>query len=116
MFKLALTLACFCAALAFAFAADEPPISTPVIAPDNSPAAVAAAEKEAEASARRDIEAGRLRIILLTVTVQGPYPRFDGETRYPHYIIAACEATPAFEAAAQAYNKTMRNWYATHKG
>jgi hypothetical protein len=115
MFKHALRLAAFCVALVFAFAADEPPISTPVIAPDNSPAAIATARKDAEVSARRDIEAGTLRIILLTETIEGPYPRFDRETNYPHYIIPACEATPAFEAAVEAYNGIMKNWHANGK-
>ncbi len=108
---------CGCMAMAAACAADEPPISTPVVAADNSPAAVAAAKEKGVASARRDIAAGRLRIVFLSETafIWGPTGHYDRETGYPHYPIAACEATEAFLAEVEAYNEAMRKWYAEQK-
>ena len=106
-----------CMAIAAAYAAKEPPISTPVIAADNSPVAVAAAKEIGLANARRDIAAGRLRIVFLSETseIHGPLGHFDRETGYPHYPIAACEATEAFLAEVEAYNEAMRKWHAEQK-
>ena len=105
------------AAVAAAQAVDEPPISTPVIAADNSPTAVAAAKEKGVANARRDIAAGRLRIVFLseTASIEGPTGHYDPETGYPHYPIAACEATEAFLAEVETYNDTMRKWHAEQK-
>ncbi len=105
-------------ALISAFASDEPPISTPVIADDNGRAAVAAAQEKGAENARRDIAAGRLRIVFLSETayIFGPLGHYDPETGYPRYPIAACEATEAFLAEVEAYNAVMRKWHADQSG
>ena len=115
--RLLLTCLCALVLVAVVHAADESPISTPVVAADNSPAALVDAKKQGVANARRDIEAGRLRIIFLSETafIEGPLGHFDRETGYPHYPIAACEATEAFLAEVEAYNDTMRKWHAEQK-
>ena len=96
---------------------DTPPISTPITPTDDRPAAIAVAAKQGEANARRDIEAGRLRIVYPSETafIFGPQGHFDPETGYPRYPIAACTAGRAFDAEVEAYNRSMREWHAKQK-
>ena len=117
LLRLPLIPLCACMLFSVAQAADESPISTPVIAPDNSPAAVAAAKEKGVANAHRDIAAGRLRIVFLseTASIEGPHGHYDRDTGYPNYPIAACEATEAFLSEVEAYNNAMRHWHAQQK-
>ncbi len=54
-----------CAACS-SFASDDSPITSPEIAVDNSPAAVAAAHRKGTETARNDIKAAKLRIVFLS--------------------------------------------------
>jgi hypothetical protein len=104
-------------ALSAAHGTDDAPISTPLTALDNGPAAIAAARERGVANARRDIDAGRLRIVFLSETgeIHGPLGHHDPETGYIRYRIAGCEATEAFLAEVDAYNNVMREFHAQQK-
>ena len=109
----------FCAFLVIATIsrADEPPISTPVTITDSNPAAIAGAKKKGAANARRDIAAGRFRIVFLMEgsVIIGPLGYFDPKTGYPRYPMDGCIAGKAFLAEVEAYNRVMTKWHANHK-
>ncbi len=46
------------------------PLSTSIISSDNGPLAIAAATRQGEADAKRDIRAGKFRILLLDIVWQ----------------------------------------------
>jgi hypothetical protein len=79
--------------------------------------AIASAGRAGAAQARADIAAGRFYIIQYGEPVDQPsfpvVPR-DEATGFVVLSLHNCEATPAFEAQAKAYNDTMRQWRHEH--
>jgi hypothetical protein len=79
--------------------------------------AIANARRVGAAQARADIAAGRFYIIQYGEPVDEPsfpvVPR-DEATGYVLLSLPNCEATPAFEAQAKAYNETMQQWRREH--
>ncbi len=85
---------------------EESPIKSPEIALNNGPAAITADKETGAATARADIKDGKLRIVLLSESVQlpGPLRQYDSGTGYPLFSVHACEATACFLAEVTAYN------------
>ncbi|MBA3353211.1 MAG: hypothetical protein H0U23_12475 [Blastocatellia bacterium] len=104
-------------ATAHVFASHDVPITTPIESADNGPMAIAAAIRQGEADAKRDIKAGKFRILLLDIVWQDERsaPVHDPDTGFVFYSVPACEATECFLAAVDAYNDAMKKWHADHK-
>jgi len=87
------------------------PIKSPTVAEDNSPAAIAAAQKQGIASATEDIQAGVLRILAYGDLVPTSPEDKDEETGFRILSVAGSILSNAFRAETDAYNFAMRDWF-----
>jgi len=94
-----------------AVAADKSPIRSPIISTNNSPEAVAAAKKQGEKTAAKDIKAGVFRILYFGGPWSQGKPLVDEQTGYRVQIGAGCIVSKPFVAEVEAYNRTIRDWH-----
>jgi hypothetical protein len=102
----------FAFAVSCLLAADDSPISSPTIATDTSPAAIAAAETRGAATAAQDIKAGNFRILYFGLPWSSGKRLVDEKTGYRVQVVGGCVVTEPFVAEVQAYNEAMRKWHA----
>ncbi len=84
------------------------PISAASQSAESNPEDIAAAEERGKASAKTDIEAGRLCILYAGKPWSQGKPLFDEETGYRIDPLRGCVETPQFRAELDAYNQAMR--------
>ena len=84
---------------------------------DYGPEVTAAAQARGKAEAEKDIKAGHFRVC--DCGKPSGKGEIDTVTGYPIERIALCDHrsnSNAFDAEVTAYNQTMREWHAKHKG
>jgi hypothetical protein len=87
------------------------PIKSSEVAEDNSPAAIAAAQKQGIASATEDIQAGVFRILAYGDLIPTSPADKDEQTGFRILWVAGSFLSDAFRAETDAYNFAMRDWF-----
>ncbi len=95
--------------------AEDTPITSSQISGDNSPTAVATAQRRGTETATKDIKNGTLRILYFGEPWSVGKPLVDDATGYRVQIVGGCDVTAPFVAEVEAYNATMRQWHAKEK-
>lgn len=106
----------FSVSLAYASFGEEPtsPVLPPRFGETSTKADLAVAAERGARVAATDIRRGVKRIL-----TYGRLSEFatgsDPTTGYPEQAVAGCLVTKRFLVEVDAYNDTMRKWYAAHK-
>lgn len=87
------------------------PIKSSEATEDNSPAAIAAAQRQGIASATEDIQAGVFRILAYGDLIPTSPEDKDDETGFRIQWVAGSFLSDAFRAETDAYNFAMRDWF-----
>ena len=112
--KLAFAALIFLATFASGLAG-ESRIKSPAISNDSSPEAIARAKQQGIQTAQADIKAGHPVIVYFGIPWSMGKPLIDDATGLPIEIAAGCTVTGVFAAEVNAYNDTVRAWYAKDK-
>ena len=93
---------------------NESPLTSDILAPDNSPEAIAKAQQRGSATAAKDIQAGNLRILRYGLLTPTTSEERDEETGFRFQRVAGSILNSEFKAEADAYNFAMREHWRKH--
>ena len=91
------------------------PILSSELSPEDSKQAIEAAKKQGAATAAKDINAGKLRILYYGKPLRVDLFPTDEATGYPIQVVAGCQFSGTFGAEVDAYNLAMREWFQKQK-
>mgnify|MGYP003332997892 FL=1 len=93
---------------------NQSPLTSDILAADNSPEAIAKARQRGSAAATKDIQAGNLRILRYGLLTQTTGEERDEETGFRLQRVAGSILSSEFKAEADAYNVAMREHWQKH--